>query len=285
MTIMLSGQTLVQQMQTEIIAQVQNRQAQGQVPKIVTLLVDGDAASTCYARAKKRRATRLGIEFELKRFPREVSERTLRASIQALNDDVTVHGIMLELPLPPHIDADSVMETIAPRKDVDGLTQGNRHANISGSPGIYPATPVACVQLLEHHGYNLSGKHVVLIGCGKTVGMPLFHLLVRKNATVTVCHAGTRDVAGHLAQADIAFVAVGRAGLISAGMVHPQLVIVDAGINEAPDGGVVGDVDESVMHHVAAMSPTPGGVGPVTTMQLFVNLLHAMELQMEPALV
>lgn len=282
MTLTLCGQPLVQKMQTDIIAQVRSRQAQGQVPKIVTLLVDGDAASTFYARAKKRCATKLGIEFELMRFPREVSERTLKAAIHDLNEDPSVHGIMLELPLPAQISVDSVTESIHPWKDVDGLTQANRHANISGSAGIYPATPMACARLVEHHGYNLSGKHVVLVGCGKTVGMPLFHLLVRKNATVTVCHAGTPDVAAHLAQADIAFVAVGRAGLVTPEMVHRDLVVVDAGINEAPDGGVVGDVDAAVLDHVAAMSPTPGGVGPVTTMQLFANLLHAMELQVEP---
>ncbi len=279
MTVMLNGQPVAELLQREVIAKVSSHRAHGVAPKIVTLLIEGDPASSFYARAKKRSAAKLGIEFELFTFPSHVSERKLIQTIQRLNDDPTVHGIMLELPLPHHMSSEHIINTISPVKDVDGLTRFNRQANVSGEPGIYPATPMACVRLLKHYGYTLSGKHVVLVGCGKTVGMPLFHLLIRENATVTVCHAGTLNLSTHIAHADIAFVAVGRAGLITPEMVHPNLVLVDAGINETSEHKIVGDVAPEVASCVAAMSPTPGGVGPVTTIQLFANLMHAMELQ------
>ncbi|MCL6454236.1 MAG: bifunctional 5,10-methylenetetrahydrofolate dehydrogenase/5,10-methenyltetrahydrofolate cyclohydrolase [Alicyclobacillus sp.] len=274
----LRGRPVARQMEAEIARRVEAQVAAGRPPKVVTFLVEGDPASACYARAKQRAAAKLGIAFELRAFPPSVSERELVREIAKCNADVTVHGIMLELPLPGRMRADNVIQAIAPEKDIDGLTAANRLANETGAPGLYPATPQACVRLVEHYGFQLAGRHVALVGCGKTVGMPLFHLLLRKNATVTVCHAGTRNLARHLQQAELAFVAVGRAGLVTPAMVHPDLVLVDAGINETADG-VVGDVHPAVTSHVAALSPTPGGVGPVTTAQLFANLLQAMELQ------
>lgn len=279
MAIMLNGQPVAAIMERQVRAAVLKHKAHGVMPKIVTMLVEGDAASAFYARAKKRMAVRLGIEFELFTFPRDVAECTLIQAIREFNEDVTIHGIMIELPLPHHVSTERIIETISPVKDVDGLTRFNRDANVSGAKGIYPATPLACVRLLKHYGYTLSGKHVVLVGCGKTVGMPLFHLLVRENSTVTVCHAGTPDVSAHIAEAEIAFVAVGYAGLITEEMVHANLVLVDAGINETSDHKIVGDVSRGVADCVAALSPTPGGVGPVTTMQLFTNLIDAMDLQ------
>lgn len=280
MSLVLKGQPVTERMEQQIATEVSEWRSSGSVPKIVTLLVEGDAASVFYARAKKRMAVKLGVEFHLLTFPESVSEETILNTIVSLNEDPQVHGIMLELPLPTHISTDLVVETISPLKDIDGLTSFNRHANVSGSTGIYPATPMACVSLLEHYGYTVSGKHVVLIGCGKTVGMPLFHLLVRKNATVTACHAGTVDLSAHLSQADIAFVAVGSAGLVQPHMVHPNLVLVDAGINETADHRIVGDVSPDVSNLVAALSPTPGGVGTVTTIQIFANLMQAMQLQL-----
>lgn len=278
---MLKGQPVAELMQQQVKAAVAAWKYRGQVPKIVTLLVEGDAASAYYAQAKKRMATRLGIEYELVTFPHSVSERTILETITSLNNDSRVHGIMVELPLPSHISLGETIEAISPLKDVDGLTRFNQHANISGTPGIYPATPLACVRLLKHYGYTLSGKHVALVGCGKTVGMPLFHLLLRENATVTACHAGTLNLSTHLASAEVAFVAVGSAGLIQPGMVHPQLILIDAGINETANDKIVGDVAPEVAIAARALSPTPGGVGTVTTVQLFVNLMHAMQLQSE----
>lgn len=279
MATLLKGQPVAESLRRQIAADILSFQSHGVSPKVVTLLVEGDPASLYYARAKKRLAAKLGIHFELVTFQPEVQETELLNAIQRLNRDKSVHGIMLELPLPSHVSTDVVIETINPLKDVDGLTQWNRHANMMGTEGIYPATPMACVRLIKHYGYPLSGQHVVLVGCGKTVGMPLFHLLLRENATVTACHVGTPDISVHLRHANVAFVAVGRAELITPSMVHSQLVIVDAGINETSDQKIVGDVAAEVSNHVEAMSPTPGGVGTVTTMQLFANLMHALRLQ------
>lgn len=277
MSLSLKGQPLAQRIQQHVMTEVTKWKHRGHAPKVVTLLVEGDPASMYYARAKKRSASKLGIEFECLVFPRHVQETQLVETIWSLNEQPDVHGIMLELPLPKHISVDRVTAEISPLKDVDGLTHTNY--DINHSERIYPATPTACVRLLEFYGYSLSGKHVALVGCGKTVGYPLFHLLLRKNATVTVCHVGTKNLRSHLQQAEIAFVAVGKAGLITSDMVHPDLVIVDAGINETRDHKIVGDVAPAVADCVAALSPTPGGVGPVTTMQLFDNLLNAMEFQ------
>lgn len=279
MTTLLRGQPVAQSIRRQITQDVHRFKKQGLEPKVVTILVGDDPASLYYVQAKQRIARKLGISFELMAFPDTVSESELVSAIERLNRNPEIHGIMLELPLPPHIHTDSAIETILPVKDVDGLTQWNRHANMAGGRGIYPATPMACVRLVKHYGYELSGRHVVLVGCGKTVGMPLFHLLLRENATVTVCHVGTQDLKSHLLQSEIAFVAVGKAGLITRDMVHSELILVDAGINETPEGKMVGDVEEGLEPYVGALSPTPGGVGTVTTMQLFSNLLHAVELQ------
>lgn len=281
LSLSLGGREVAEQMESVIVAKVMDWQERDVQPKVVTVLVEGDAASEYYAKSKARVARRLGIEYEIVRFPHTVSEDTLKKTIRALNHDEEVHGIMLELPLPRHVNTQAVTEMIHPEKDVDGLTRMNRHANITGERGIYPATPLAAVQLLKHYGFSPSGKHVALVGFGQTVGQPLFHLLVRENATVTVCHAGTTDISRHTLAADVIFVAVGKAGLITPDMVHEHHVIVDAGINQVSGNAIVGDVHGDVMNKVRAISPTPGGVGTVTTMQLFANLMTALSWQEE----
>ncbi|WP_229776768.1 bifunctional 5,10-methylenetetrahydrofolate dehydrogenase/5,10-methenyltetrahydrofolate cyclohydrolase [Alicyclobacillus cellulosilyticus] len=275
----LSGKPVADTIRAAVSARTARWRAEGVRPRMVILLIDGDPASACYAEAKVRTARRIGIEAQVWHFPRDVREAELIESIARLNADDKVHGVMLELPLPPHLDEQRIVEAIDPCKDVDGLTSANRMANLTGAPGIYPATPLACVALLRAYGYSLYGKRVTLVGCGKTVGQPLLHVLLRERATVTVCHEATVDIAFHLRTAEIAFVAVGKAGLITKEMVHKDLVLIDAGINQTPDGRIVGDVDPAVADVVAALSPTPGGVGTVTTMQLFANLMHALDLQ------
>ncbi len=275
----LRGKEVAEQVKSSIAAEVRNFEERGTQPKVVTILVEGDAASAYYAKSKAKMASQLGIDYEICRFKPSVSQEVLVSTIKRLNRDASVHGIMVELPLPAHIDTATVMSVVAPYKDVDGLTTVNRHANITGEQGIYPATPLAAVRLLKHYGFTPSGKHVALVGFGQTVGQPLFHLLVRENATVTVCHVGTPDVSRHTLASDIIFVAVGKAGLITPDMVHERHVIVDAGINEVEGTGIVGDVDPTVAEKVHALSPTPGGVGTVTTVQLFDNLMRAVHWQ------
>ncbi|WP_067930121.1 bifunctional 5,10-methylenetetrahydrofolate dehydrogenase/5,10-methenyltetrahydrofolate cyclohydrolase [Alicyclobacillus kakegawensis] len=279
MTMQLCGRGLALDIRARVRAQALAWQARGVTPRMVTVLVEGDAASDFYANAKRRTARQLGIELEVRQVPADTSQAQLLSVLEQLNRDPLVHGIMVELPLPPSIDTQTVIAAIRPEKDIDGLTPHNRMANLCGTPGIYPATPEACVQLAEYHGYPLAGRHAVLVGFGQTVGQPLLHLLLRKGATVTVCHIGTPDLRVHTRQADILFVAVGKAGLIREDMVHERLWVIDAGINESPDGGVVGDVHPAAAARAAACSPVPGGVGPVTTALLFSNLMQALRLQ------
>jgi methylenetetrahydrofolate dehydrogenase (NADP+) / methenyltetrahydrofolate cyclohydrolase len=279
MAVELRGKAVADELSQQILEEVRMYKRHGILPKMATLIVDGDPASLIYAKRKQRMAEKLGIAYDLIQFPASVSEQELIGTIERLNQDATVHGIMLELPLPRHITTDRVIATVSPQKDVDGLTPFNRTVTMDKRDSLYPATPLACVRLLKHYGYELSGKHVVLVGCGKTVGLPLMHLLIQENATVTACHAGTIDLKRHIMRADIVFVAVGKRNLITPDMVHPNLLIIDAGINETPDKKIVGDVSPEVMEYVKAMSPTPGGVGAVTTVQLFANLMTAMKLQ------
>ena len=276
----LKGKAVADLIREGVQADVQAWKARGVEPRMTTLIVEGDPASLYYAEMKGRAADKLGIDYELHKFPASVTEDFLLGIIERLNQDKSVHGIMLELPLPKHINTKRVTAAIAPEKDVDGLTPQNLLATVTGQRGLYPATPQACIRLLKHYGYELAGKHVALVGRGETVGLPLIHLLLRENATVTVCHSRTPDLSVHLKQADIAFVAVGRAGLITPEMVHENLVIIDAGINEIEGGQIVGDAAPEVENHAAALSPTPGGVGSVTTAQIFANMMLAMNIQL-----
>ncbi|MFB9752773.1 bifunctional 5,10-methylenetetrahydrofolate dehydrogenase/5,10-methenyltetrahydrofolate cyclohydrolase [Paenibacillus hodogayensis] len=255
--------------------------AEGVVPKVAALLVEGDPASAYYANAKKKLAASLGIEFVLAELPRETAEAELVGLVSAWSRDESVHGIMVELPLPGHVSAAAVAAAIDPLKDVDGVTPANKLAVMTGEAGLYPATPQSCILLLKAYGYSLEGKNVTLVGRGQTVGLPLFHMLQREQATVTVCHSRTADLSRHVKQADIVIAAVGRPGLLTADMFHAGSVVVDAGINEAEEGRVVGDVDAEAIHTAAAVSPVPGGVGTLTTALLFVNAIRAIGLQQE----
>lgn len=275
----LSGRSLAEVLRAKVRTESMRRRQQAVVPHLAVVWVEGDPASEHYAQTKLRSAEKLGISVSLKRHPKDVNQDALIASIVSLNQDASVHGILLELPLPAHIDTERVMAELDPQKDVDGLAPQNRMSLVSGDFGLYPATPLACIRLLQHYRYSLQGKEIVLVGCGKTVGWPLLQLLLLEHATVTVCHAFTKDLAVHLKRAEIALVAVGCPNLITTSMVHPELVLVDVGINPLPDGKVVGDVDPEVATRVAAMTPTPGGVGVVTTVEIFANLMRAMAWQ------
>lgn len=279
MTLLMKAKEAAAQVYDSIRSQVEEMKQSGLHPHMATILVEGDPASAYYAQAKQKIAAKLGISFSLHTFQAHVTENEILQLIARLNEDPSVHGIMLELPLPKHLSANQLEQAISPLKDVDGVTPTNKLATVTGQPGLYPATPQACIKLLKHYGYTLEGKNVTLVGRGQTVGLPLFHMLQRENATVTVCHSRTPDIAAHLAHAEIAFVAVGRPGVVTREMVHPSLTIIDAGINEIDGGKIIGDVSADVDSHVAAISPVPGGVGTLTTAILFENLLKAIDLQ------
>lgn len=279
MTLLMKAKEAAAQVYDSIRSQVEEMKQSGLHPHMATILVEGDPASAYYAQAKQKIAAKLGISFSLHTFQAHVTENEILQLIARLNEDPSVHGIMLELPLPKHLSANQLEQAISPLKDVDGVTPTNKLATVTGQPGLYPATPQACIKLLKHYGYTLEGKNVTLVGRGQTVGLPLFHMLQRENATVTVCHSRTPDIAAHLAHAEIAFVAVGRPGVVTREMVHPSLTIIDAGINEINGGKIIGDVSADVDSHVAAISPVPGGVGTLTTAILFENLLKAIDLQ------
>ncbi len=274
---LLWGRPVADELRTKVAREAAAWRARGIVPKLAVVWVQGDPASENYAQTKLRTAEKLGITVELHRHPANVSEADVAASIHRLNEDDSVHGILLELPLPSSLSADRLMAALDPLKDVDGLAPSNRLALINGQPGLYPATPLASIRLLQYYDYSLQGKNVTLVGCGRTVGAPLLQLLLQQHATVTVCHVYTEDLKVHLQSAEIALVAVGQAKLISPSMVHPNLVLVDIGVTPLADGGIAGDVDPAALDRVAALTPTPGGVGVVTTAEIFANLIRAMQ--------
>ncbi|GIP37208.1 bifunctional 5,10-methylene-tetrahydrofolate dehydrogenase/5,10-methylene-tetrahydrofolate cyclohydrolase [Paenibacillus sp. J31TS4] len=276
----LLGKPVALDVQEQIVSETKKWKEKGITPLLAVLMVEGDPASAAYAEAKRRVADRLGIAYTVERLPAGTGQEELEARMEALSGRADVHGILLELPLPKGLQAEAVLARLDPRKDVDGMTGASKLALLTGAPGLLPATPQACIRLLKHYGYPLAGKHAVLIGRGATVGMPLLHLLLRENATVTVCHSHTKDLAGPLCQADYVFVAAGRPGIVNKEMAHPRLVVIDAGINEGPGGSIVGDAEPEVGEAVAAMTPTPGGVGTLTTVLLFSNLMKAMDLQL-----
>ena len=279
MTVIMKAKGAAEQTYHSIRTKVEEWKMKGVQPLMATIMVEGDPASEHYVKAKQKIAEKLGVAFVLHSFKADVTEREILERIAGLNDDPSVHGIMLELPLPDHLSTSKVVQALSPLKDIDGVTPRNKLAVVTGDAGLYPATPQACIRLLKHYGYSLEGKNVTLIGRGQTVGLPLFHMLQRENATVTVCHSRTPDIALHLGHADIAFVAVGRRNVIQRDMVHSRLVVIDAGINELEDGKIVGDAADDVVHAVAAISPVPGGVGTLTTAILFENLMKAIDLQ------
>jgi len=277
--VILDGKALAAQIKEEVKAQVTEFAARGIKPKLAAVLVGDDPGSVVYARAKEKACAGVGIAFELHHLPGDAPEAAVLELVGKLNADPDVHGILVEFPLPKHVSKWRVVDAISPVKDVDGLTTVNQGRLLAGEEGLFPATPQSCIEIMERYGIALAGKHAVLVGRGETVGRPLILMLLRKNATVTVCHTKTVDIAAHTRQADILVAAAGRAGLITPAMVKPGAVVVDAGINQT-EKGICGDVDfEGVKEVAGYITPVPGGVGSLTTTLIMKNLLKAMSLQ------
>jgi methylenetetrahydrofolate dehydrogenase (NADP+)/methenyltetrahydrofolate cyclohydrolase len=240
--------------------------------------VGENPASQVYVRNKVKACEDSGVHSLLERHPATLTEAELLARIDALNNDPTIHGILVQLPLPAHIDAQKVIEAISPAKDVDGFHVASAGALMVGQPGFWPCTPYGCMKMLESIGYDLRGKHAVVIGRSNIVGKPMALMLLQKNATVTICHSATPDLKAMTLLADVVVAAVGKQNVLTADMVKPGAVVIDVGMNRNEDGKLCGDVDFEGVRQVAGyITPVPGGVGPMTITMLLVNTLEAAE--------
>lgn len=276
---LLDGKAIAKVMKEEIKQEVDSWKQKGINPKLAVILVGDDPASVVYAKSKQKVSESLGLDFELFVLPADSPENEVVSLIDSLNINPEVHGIMIELPLPKHISKERVMAAVRPDKDVDGVHPINRGYILSGEEGLFPATPQSCIEILLRSGVEIAGKHVVIVGRGETVGKPLVFLILKHNATVTICHSRTPDLGAFTRQADIVIAAVGKAKLVKKDMVKPGAIVVDAGINEI-EGGICGDVDFEAVKEVASLiSPVPGGVGSLTTALIMKNVLKGISLQ------
>jgi methylenetetrahydrofolate dehydrogenase (NADP+)/methenyltetrahydrofolate cyclohydrolase len=252
-------------------------------PTLAVILVGADPASQVYVRNKKRSAEAVGIASRDYLYPEGCTQAELLATIGAINRDASIHGILLQLPLPRGLDEDEAIAAIAPAKDADGLHPMSLGQLLAGTPTAVPCTPAGCLAILDHYGIAIEGAEAVVIGRSRLVGKPLAQLLLARHATVTTCHTRTRDLAAHCRRADILCVAAGRPGVVTGDMVNPGAVIIDVGVNRLATGSLAGDVDRaSVSPVVRAITPVPGGVGPMTIAMLMRNTLLAARRQLRP---
>lgn len=248
----------------------------GQKPGLAVVLVGDNPASQVYVSSKVKACGDVGFHSVLERYPSSYSEHDLLKRIAALNNDLTINGILVQLPLPNHIDAKKVLEAIAPEKDVDGFHIANAGALMVGSPGFIPCTPYGCMKILESINYPIIGSRAVIVGSSNIVGKPMAMLLLLAGATITVCNSKTRNLSEHTKNADILVVATGKPNIINGDMIKQGAVVIDVGINRLPDGKLCGDVDFDSAKEVAGyITPVPGGVGPMTITMLLMNTLEA----------
>jgi methylenetetrahydrofolate dehydrogenase (NADP+) / methenyltetrahydrofolate cyclohydrolase len=275
---LIDGNALSKKIRAEVAQRTAALKAKGVTPGLAVILVGEDPASQVYVKHKVNDSQEAGLNSVLERYPATMSEADLLARIQALNEDPSIHGILVQLPLPRHMDANKVIETISPAKDVDGFHVASAGALLIGQPGFWPCTPYGCMKMLEAIGYDLRGKHAVVIGRSNIVGKPMALMLLQKNATVTICHSATKDLKAHTLQADLVVAAVGKRNVLTADMVKPGAVVIDVGMNRNDEGKLCGDVDFAGVSEVAGwITPVPGGVGPMTRAMLLVNTLEAAE--------
>lgn len=273
----MDGRVAAKEAKEEIKSRVSALKARGVTPALTVVMVGEDPASGVYAEQKRKNCDSVGISFSFIQLPGETSEKELLELVDRLNRDASINGILVEMPLPKHISNERIQATIDPDKDVDGSNPANLGRLLSGLPSLRPCTPQGAMYLMEKYGVDLKGKHAVVVGRSTIVGKPVAMLLLEKNATVTICHSRTANLADIVRSADVVVAAVGRAKTVTADMVKPGAVVVDVGINSTPDG-IVGDVDyEPVSKVASAISPVPGGVGPLTIAMLLGNVVQAAE--------
>ena len=275
---LINGTLLSQQLRADVAKRAAALAAKGRQPGLAVILVGDDPASHVYVRNKVKACEEAGIRSILEKYEATMSQADLLARIDALNKDPSVHGILVQMPLPKHIDPHKVIESISIRKDVDGYSVQSAGELLAGLPGFRPCTPYGCMKMIESTGYDLKGKHAVVIGRSNTVGKPMALLLLQANATVTICHSGTPDLGYHTRQADVVVAATGRRNTLTADMIKPGAVVIDVGINRDDNGKLCGDVDFAGAKEVAGyITPVPGGVGPMTIAMLLVNTVEAAE--------
>ena len=273
---LIDGNALAQHWREQVARDCQVLQARGVKPGLAVLLVGDNPASQVYVRNKVKACVQAGLHSVLEHLPANLSESDLLARVEALNRDPLIHGILVQLPLPAHIDAHKVIEAIDPAKDVDGFHVASAGALMTGLPGFWPCTPHGCMKMLESIGYPLSGKHAVVIGRSNIVGKPMALMLLAQNATVTICHSRTVNLKAITLQADVIVAAVGQRNTVTADMVKPGAVVIDVGMNRNEAGKLCGDVDFEGVRQVAGhITPVPGGVGPMTIAMLLVNTLES----------
>lgn len=273
----IDGRAIAKELRAEIKSQVKEMAVQ---PNLQVIIVGEDPASMAYARSKGNACKNAGIAFTLHELPSSTGMDELRQLIERLNADDSVHGIMLELPLPKSLQTDEVVTWIKPEKDVDGITPTSAGHLYNGKDWLYPATPQSVMEILKRIDYPMRGAEAILVGYGATVGRPLASMIMQKSPTLTICRSAVKDLGAHVRQADLVIAATGRADLIRGDMLKPGCTVIDVGINELPDGSLVGDVNYEEAEKVAgAITPVPGGVGALTTAIIMQNLLKAMKIQ------
>jgi methylenetetrahydrofolate dehydrogenase (NADP+)/methenyltetrahydrofolate cyclohydrolase len=274
----IDGKALAAQLRTELKPRVAALARRGLQPGLAVLLVGDDPASAIYVRNKVKACEDVGIRSTFDHLPADSTEAAVLARIRALNEDESVHGILLQLPLPKHLNAEKILDAIAFEKDVDGLHATNAGLTLMGRPHARSCTPYGVMKMLESIGVSPAGRHAIVLGRSNMVGKPMAMMLLSADATVTMAHSKTRDLAALTRQSDIVIAAVGRRGLVTADMVKPGAVVIDVGTNRTPEGKLVGDVDFEAVKEVAGfISPVPGGVGPMTITMLLVNTVEAVE--------
>ena len=276
----IDGKALSAQLRAHASTDIKALISKGVQPGLAVILVGDDPASQVYVRNKVAACEEMGITSHLERHPADLTESALLARIETLNQTGSIHGILVQLPLPPHIDANKVIEAISPSKDVDGFHVASAGALMVGQPGFWPCTPYGCMAMLASilggEAMDLRGKHAVVIGRSNIVGKPMAMMLLQKNATVTVCHSGTADLATHTRQADIVVAAVGKVNVLTADMIKPGAIVLDVGMNRNEAGKLCGDVDFEAVRNVAGyITPVPGGVGPMTITMLMLNTVKS----------
>ena len=272
----IDGRSLAATVRKSVAQTIQTLAARGVRPGLAVVLAGDNAASRVYVRNKIRACEETGVRWELHEYAHDVPEATLIERIEGLNRDPGVHGILVQLPLPPHIDISHVLDAVSPAKDVDGFHLDSLGALAAGRPGFVPCTPAGIMRMLEHEKVPLAGRHAVVVGRSNVVGKPLALLLLQRDATVTICHSKTPSLVEATRHADVLVAAVGRPRLITADMVKPGACVIDVGTNRMPDGKLAGDVDFDAVSKVAGLiSPVPGGVGPMTVAMLISNTVRS----------